>query len=229
MKPLDKSPPKQKVEPTNGNERGRFIEHIPDRNLHPLPLLQQALIHEVAETAALLRRLQDAIEGLATIKGLCLHLAQNRLKDFCDMGRFDASGNQVLRGAKNEILDKEQVNLVPVGWKFLRLAQMPLQEKTKAVFARHGRSGEELPKVNRLQLRVHVIEPEKIAFSIPIVGPRPGPYSGWIKPTRQIEFARQCIIDWIQPAELLPALGYGGGICIVLRGAAAICVKRFHD
>ena len=71
---------------------------------------------------ALLRRFQDAIERFANIVGAGFHFPQDGLKEFRNIGNFYGPGNQILRGAKNEILDDEQINLIPVGRKFSRLA-----------------------------------------------------------------------------------------------------------
>ena len=119
-----------------------------------------------------MRRLQYAIERFKTVDGSVLYFPQDGLKEFRDIGDFNASGNQALRGAKNEILNQEQIDLVPVGWKFFRLTKMALQKKAEAVLTRHGGGGEELPKVDRLYFLVHSIQPEKIAF--PELFVRPG-------------------------------------------------------
>ena len=40
MKPLDKSPAKQEIEPADGDESGRVVEFFPDPRFHQLALLQ---------------------------------------------------------------------------------------------------------------------------------------------------------------------------------------------
>ena len=111
----------------------------------------------------MLRRFQNAIERFANFERLGLHFAQDGLKDFRDIGRFNGSGNQILRGAKNEILDNEQINFVPVGGKFFRLTKMAQKKKAESVLTRHGRGSEEMPEMDSLNLLVHLLQPEKIA------------------------------------------------------------------
>ena len=167
--------------------------------------------------------------GSQTSRRLGLHFPQDRLKNFRDVGDFYASGNQILRGAKNEILNQEQINLVPVGRKFFRLTKMALQKKAEAVFPRHGRGDEEMAKVDRLYFPVHLIQPEKIAVPRLFVGPRTGICPQRIWPADEFELACQRFIDRIQPAEILPRLGHGGRNCIRLPSAAPVCGNRFHD
>jgi hypothetical protein len=120
----------------------------------------------------LLRGLQDTIQRFTAMGRSRFDFAQNRLEDFCDVACFNASRNQILRGAQDEILNQEQINLVPVGWKFLRFAKMALQKKAEAVFTRHGWRDEEMTKVNSLYFLIHLIQPQKVAVPSPFVGPR---------------------------------------------------------
>ncbi len=66
---------------------------------------------------------------LAAFQRLRIHFAEDGLKDLRNIGGFNVSGNQFLGGAKNEILNEKQINLVPVGLKFYRLTKMALQKK----------------------------------------------------------------------------------------------------
>jgi len=161
--------------------------------------------------------------------GSCLDFTENRLKDFRNVSGFYTPCNQILRGAKNEILNEEQINFVPVGWKFFRLAEMALQKKTEAILTRHGRGGKEMPKVDSLYLAVHLIQPKKVAVPRSFVGPRANFCPRRIWSADEIELTRQCFIDRIQPAKIFPCLGHLGRNRIRLPRAALVCGKRFHD
>jgi hypothetical protein len=89
----------------------------------------------------------------------------NGLEDFRDIGGLNPSGNQVLGSAKDEILNQEQINLVPVGRKLFRLVQVALQKEAQSFHARHSGGDEEMPKVDGLYLAVHLIQPLQVAFA----------------------------------------------------------------
>jgi len=176
-----------------------------------------------------LRRIQYAIERLAAFQRLRIHFAEDGLKDFCNIGGFNVSGNQFLGGAKNEILNEKQINLVPVGRKFYRLTKMALQKKAESVLTRHGRGDQEMTKVDSLYFPVHLIQPEKIAVPNFLIGPRTGFCTQRIWSAGQFELACQGFVDRIQPGEILPRLGNEGRNCIRLPSAGLICGSRFHD
>ena len=100
-----------------------------------------------------------------------LSFADDRLKNFRDVGGVDSARNKVRGGAKHKILNQQQIDLVPIGGKLVWLGEITLEKKAKAVLTRHGGGSEEMPEIDGLHFVVQLIQPMKIALASLFVRP----------------------------------------------------------
>src|SRR5882762_9660500 len=87
---------------------------------------------------------------------------------------------------------------------------MALQENAEPFFPRRGGGYKELANVNSLNLAVHLIEPEQIAFAGLFVRPRLDIWQRKIRAVRQTALACQRLIDGIHVPELAPRVARNG-------------------
>ncbi len=117
----DESAPQQEVEPAERDERGRIVEHRAGRILQHPPLLDETILHQVAETLALLRLLKNLFERLAPFEWSGIRFGQNRFENSRHVAERDFLVQQVFRRAHHKILHQQQINLVAVCIRLVRL------------------------------------------------------------------------------------------------------------
>ena len=207
MKQPDESPPHQKIEARQSDERRSIIEKISRRFLHQARLLQLSAFQQIAKTAATLHQLEGRFKSGAPIRNGRARLSQYRLQNSAHISRRNFIVIKTFRRAQSKILHQKKIDLVAIDAGLLGFPEVSLNESAQTFFFRIQSRRRKLPDLESLDQRVHLIEPAQISLH------NRGPdffrhrFAFGIGRGRNLKLPRQRRIDRIRAASFSP----GGG------------------
>src|ERR1700733_649041 len=86
---LDENSSQQEIESAESDKRGRIVKHSAGIFFGDAAFLDQALIHKITESSALLSGLQNYVQRFAAFEFSNFNLAEHGLKHARDVGHID--------------------------------------------------------------------------------------------------------------------------------------------
>src|SRR5215472_11546179 len=209
MKHSNKCPPQKKIETAKRDESRRIVKHQSSRLFQHAPLFEKAVLHQIAQAVALLRLFEDLFQRLAPLERSRIRLCQNRPQNARDVSERNFLLNQafLLGGGKSEILHKKQVDLVAIGFRLIRFAQMALNQRAQALPVAIQNFRRKLAQLESQNFFVQRIEPFGNDVECASSRTERRQLTRWICRFGEAELDRQGCIEGIDLSRLIPPRG----------------------